>query len=306
MVKPVLEPYAKAFADATANPPYLYGMPPAEGRQAIRDAQSPQIEVPGTTREQPPGAGVIIFKPEGARGRLPVILFIHGMGWVLGDESTHGRLARELALGVRAAVVFVGLSHSPEARYPVAVNESRAALEWVRAHGDAYGLDTSRIAVVGDSTGANLAAALTLTAGRDLAGQVLFCPVTDANFDTGSYHDFAEGYFLRRDGMRWCWDQYVTGEAQRAEITASPLRASTHDLAGLPPALIITAEADVLRDEGEAYAAKLRQAGVPVTAVRYQGAIHGFVMLNALRGTQAAEAAIAQAVTFLTKVLARP
>jgi acetyl esterase/lipase len=306
MVKPVLEPAAKAFADATANPPYLYGMPLAEGRDAIRDAQSPQIEVPGTTREQPPGAGVTIFKPEGARHRLPVILFLHGMGWVLGDESTHGRLARELALGVQAAVVFVDFSLSPEARYPVAVDESRAALDWVRARGAAYGLDASRIAVAGDSTGANLAVALTLTAGRDLAGQVLFCPVTDANFDTGSYHDFAEGYFLRRDGMRWCWDQYIADAAKRTEIAASPLHATAHDLAGLPPALVITAEADVLRDEGEAYAAKLRQAGVPVTAVRYQGVIHGFVVLNALRGTQAAEAAIAQAIAFLTKVLIRP
>lgn len=134
--------------------------------------------------------------------------------------------------------------------------------------------------------------------------QVLFYPVTDANFDTDSYHQFAEGYFLRRDGMQWFWDQYTTDEAQRAEITASPLRATLDDLAGLPPALVITGEADVLRDEGEAYANKLRQAGVPVTAVRYQGIIHDFVMLNALRETKAAGAAIAQAVAFLSEALA--
>ncbi|MEO3861675.1 alpha/beta hydrolase [Acrocarpospora sp. B8E8] len=306
MVKPVLEPAAKAFADATANPPYLYGMPTAEGREAIGDAQIPEIEIPGTTRERPPGAGVTIFRPVGVPGPHSVILFIHGLGWVFGDERTHGRLARELALGVQAAVVFVDFSLSPEARYPVAVNEIRAALEWVRAHGAAYGLDAARIAVAGDSTGATLAAALTFTHGRHLAGQVLFCPVTDATFDTGSYHEFAEGYFLRRDGMRWCWDQYTTDEAQRAEITASPLRASVKELAGLPPALIITAEADVLRDEGEAYAAKLRQAGVQVTAVRYQGVIHDFIMLNALRAAPATEAAIAQAIAFLAKVLIRP
>ncbi|MFD9132959.1 alpha/beta hydrolase fold domain-containing protein, partial [Streptomyces bottropensis] len=146
-------------------------------------------------------------------------------------------------------------------------------------------------------------AALTLMAKErgdvPLVQQVLFYPVTDASFDTGSYHRFAEGYFLRRDAMQWFWDQYTTDERQRAEITASPLRATKEQLTGLPPALVITGEADVLRDEGEAYANKLREAGVPVTAVRYQGIIHDFVMLNALRGTHAAEAAIAQAITAL-------
>ncbi|MFF1596971.1 alpha/beta hydrolase fold domain-containing protein, partial [Streptomyces mirabilis] len=136
-----------------------------------------------------------------------------------------------------------------------------------------------------------------------LLQQVLFYPVTDANFDTGSYHQFATGYFLRRDGMQWFWDQYTTDEADRAQITASPLRATTEQLTGLPPALVITGEADVLRDEGEAYANKLRTAGVPVTAVRFQGIIHDFVMLNALRGTHAARAAIAQAVGVLRTAL---
>jgi acetyl esterase/lipase len=139
--------------------------------------------------------------------------------------------------------------------------------------------------------------------GPNFAAQVLFYPVTDANFDTGSYHQFAEGYFLRRDAMQWFWDQYTTDEAERNVITASPLRASVDQLAGLPQALVITAEADVLRDEGEAYARKLREAGVAVTAVRYQGIIHDFVMLNALRGTQAAEAAIKQAIDFLDEAL---
>ena len=133
--------------------------------------------------------------------------------------------------------------------------------------------------------------------------QVLFYPVTDASFDTDSYHQFAEGYFLRRDAMQWFWDQYTTDPAQRAEITASPLRASLEELAGLPPALVITGQADVLRDEGEAYAAKLRAAGVPVTAVRYHGIIHDFVMLNALRDTHAATAAIAQAKATLRAAL---
>jgi acetyl esterase/lipase len=213
---------------------------------------------------------------------------------------------RELAVGTGAAVVFPEYSRSPEARYPQAIEECWTAAAWVAA-GEAAGLDGSRMAIAGDSVGGNLAIALTLLAkqrgGVAFRQQVLFYPVTDANFDTGSYLQFAEGYFLRRDAMQWFWDQYTTDPAQRAEITASPLRASLDELAGLPPALVITGEADVLRDEGEAYAAKLRAAGVSVTAARYQGIIHDFVMLNALRGTHAASAAIAQAISTLTDAL---
>ncbi|GII59165.1 esterase [Planotetraspora thailandica] len=309
MSKPVLEPAAQAFADATANPPYLFELPPADGRKAVDEAQSPEIEVPGTEKETittPDGLSLSVFRPSGAEGPLPVVLYIHGAGWVFGNDHTHGRLARELALGVGAAVVFPNYTLSPEARYPVATGQNYAAAQWVVAYAADHGLDASRIAVAGDSVGGNMAASLTLTAKQrgdvTLAGQVLFYPVTDANFDTASYQQFATGYFLRRDAMQWYWDQYTTSETERAEITASPLRATTEDLAGLPPALVITAEADVLRDEGEAYANKLREAGVPVTAVRYQGVIHDFVMLNALRGTHAAEAAINQAIAFLADV----
>ncbi len=251
---------------------------------------------------------VRIVRPAGVGGTLPVILYVHGAGWVFGDAHTHDRLVRELAVGAGAAVVFPEYDRSPEARYPVAVEQSYAAAQWVVAHGAEKGLDGSRLAVAGDSVGGNMAAALTLLAKERgdvrFAAQVLFYPVTDASFDTGSYHQFAEGYFLRRDAMQWFWDQYTTDPAQRAEITASPLRASLDQLAGLPPALVITAEADVLRDEGEAYANKLRAAGVPVTAVRYQGIIHDFVMLNALRETAAADAAIAQASAVLRAALA--
>jgi acetyl esterase/lipase len=204
-------------------------------------------------------------------------------------------------------VVFPNYSLSPEARYPVAIEENYAVATWIAAHGAEQGLDAARIAVAGDSVGGNMAAALTLMAkdrgGVDLAQQVLFYPVTDAAFDTTSYQRFATGYFLRRDGMQWFWDQYTTDLAERAQITASPLRATVEQLWGLPPALVITGEADVLRDEGEAYANKLRKAGVPVTAVRYQGIIHDFVMLNALRETHAAQAAITQAITVLRAAL---
>ncbi|MEV0386278.1 alpha/beta hydrolase [Nonomuraea sp. NPDC050643] len=298
MTKPTLEPAAQAFADATANPPYLHGMPLKAGRLALAEVQHPDIRVPGVIRQPIAGTRLTLFRPGNADGPLPAVLYLHD-DWVFGGQHAHERLARELAHESRAATVFVDYSLSPEARYPVALGEGEAALDWVRTHGGAFGLDPSKIAVVGG----NLAAALALTARGRLAAQVLLCPATDASFDTGSYREFAEGYFLRADGMRWCWDQYVPDQARRAESTASPLRATARELTGLPPALVITAEADVLRDEGEAYAATLRRAGVPVTGVRYQGVIHGFLTLNALRGTHAAQAAIDQAGRFLARVL---
>jgi acetyl esterase/lipase len=238
---------------------------------------------------------------------LPIILYTHGAGWVFGNSHTHDRLIRELVVGTGAALVFPNYILSPEARYPTAIEEIYAVLEWIAQHGAAHSLDGSRIAVAGDSVGGNMPAAITLMAkqrsGPQLAAQVLFYPVTDASFDTGSYHQFAEGYFLRRDAMQWFWDQYTTDEHQRSEITALPLRATTDQLADLPKALVITGEADVLRDEGEAYGRKLRAAGVDVTATRYEGIIHDFVMLNALRETNAAQNAITEATTYLRRVL---
>ncbi|MGW5609975.1 alpha/beta hydrolase [Streptomyces sp. NPDC003753] len=313
-VQPVLEPAAAEFAEATANPPYLFDLAPAEGRKAVDEVQSGDIDKPAVDEEwiTVPGGptGSVrarIVKPSGATGTLPVIIYIHGAGWVFGNAHTHDRLVRELAVGANAAVVFPEYDLSPEARYPVAIGQNFAVARWVVEQGASKGLDGSRLAVAGDSVGGNMTAALTLMAkergGIPLVQQVLFYPVTDANFDTGSYHQFATGYFLRRDGMQWFWDQYTTDESERAQITASPLRATTEQLRDLPPALVITAEADVLRDEGEAYANKLRQAGVPVTAVRFQGIIHDFVMLNALRGTHAAEAAITLAARTLHAAL---
>jgi acetyl esterase/lipase len=313
-VQPVLEPAAAAFAEATANPPYLFDLPPAEGRKAVDEVQSGEIERPAVDEEwiTVPGGptGSVrarIVKPAGATGTLPVIIYIHGAGWVFGNAHTHDRLVRELAVGANAAVVFPEYDLSPEARYPVAIEQNYAVARWVVTEGAGKGLDASRIAVAGDSVGGNMAAALTLMAKErgdvPLVQQVLFYPVTDASFDTGSYHRFAEGYFLRRDAMQWFWDQYTTDPTERGQITASPLRATVEQLTGLPPALVITAEADVLRDEGEAYANRLRQADVPVVATRYQGIIHDFVMLNALRETNAAQAAITQAAHTLHTAL---
>jgi acetyl esterase len=310
----VLEPAAQAFAEATANPPYLYDLGPVEGRKTVDEVQSGEIAKPDADIEDvslpggPSGqVSVRIVRPPGATGPLPVILYIHGGGWVFGNAHTHDRLIRELATGTGAALVFVNYTPSPEAQYPVAIEESYAALEWIAVHGAEQRLDGSRIAVAGDSVGGNMSAALTLMAkersGPKIVAQALFYPVTDASFDTGSYDEFAEGYFLRREAMQWFWDQYTTDEAERQEVTASPLRATTEQLAGLPPALVITDEADVLRDEGEAYGRKLREAGVDVSATRYEGIVHDFMMLNPLRETNGAQAAITQAVDYLTRAL---
>ncbi|MFC1405607.1 MULTISPECIES: alpha/beta hydrolase [Streptacidiphilus] len=311
---PVLEQAAADFAAATANPPYLFDLGPAEGRKAVDEVQSGEIAEPQVDEEwiTVPGGptGQVrarIVKPAGSTGALPVVIYIHGAGWVFGNAHTHDRLVRELAVGTGSAVVFPEYDLSPEQRYPTAIEQNYAVARWVVTEGATKGLDASRIAAAGDSVGGNMTAALTLMAKErgdiPLLAQVLFYPVTDASFDTESYRQFATGYFLRRDAMQWFWDQYTTDPDQRAQITASPLRATVEQLAGLPQALVITGEADVLRDEGEGYANKLRQAGVPVTATRYQGVIHDFVMLNALRSTHAAEAAITQAIGFLRAAL---
>jgi acetyl esterase len=309
-------PGVQSFLDASATGggPPIYQLSPADAREVLRAGQAVEVAKPTADiqgRTVPGGphgqVSVRIVRPEGATGTLPAVMYFHGGGWVLGDKDTHDRLVRELAVGAQAAVVFVNYTPSPEAHYPTAIEQAYAATRWVAEQGASAGLDTSRLVVVGDSVGGNMVAAVTLMAkqrgGPRFAHQVLFYPVTNADFDSDSYREFSDGYFLSRAAMQWFWDQYTPDPAERAEITASPLRASINDLIGLPPALVITGEADVLRDEGEAYAAKLRQAGVPVTAVRYEGIIHDFVMLNALRGTQAAQAAITQANTMLHDAL---
>lgn len=250
-----------------------------------------------------------IVRPKGSTATLPAVVYFHGGGWVLGDADTHDRLVREIAHGANAAVIFVEYTRSPEARYPVAIEEGYAVTKWVFETGKMINVDPSRIAVAGDSAGGNIAAAVTMLAkerlGPEIKFQVLFYPVTDATFDTESYDKFAEGYFLTREAMKWFWNHYAQNTATREKPTASPLRASLEELRNLPPALVITAECDVLRDEGEAYAAKLKQADVPVIATRYSGMIHDFVMLNALSGTTGARAAINEANQILRAAFLR-
>ena len=309
-----LDRAAREFAEATALPPYLFDLGPAEGRAVMDEIQGRPVAKPGVEIRDlvvpggPSGqVAVRILRPGHTSGTLPTIVYVHGAGWVFGNRHTHDRLIRELAVGAHAAVVFPDYSLSPEAKYPTAIEECYAVAAWVASHGVEHGLDPGRLAVAGDGAGGNMAIALTLLSaerhGAPFRQQVLFYPVTDASFDTGSYQEFATGYFLRRDAMQWFWDQYTADAEQRSQATASPLRATARQLAALPPTLVITAEADVLRDEGEAFARRLADAGVPVTAVRFQGTIHDFVMLNALSGTQAARTAMILATGVLRQAL---
>src|SRR2546421_5491631 len=305
-----LEPEAQAFAEAEALSPLLFTLGPEKGRLALDEAQSGSVskhlvDIEDLTIADGPSVQLAlrILRPQNARTPLPVIVYIHGAEWVFGSPQTHDRLVHELAVGAGAAVVFPVYRLCPEGRYPTALEECYMAARWVGRFGSEHGLDAGRLAVAGDCVGGNMATVITLLSRErgepDIRLQVLFYPVTDAAFDTASYHQFAEGYHLRRDTTMWCWEQYTRHPSERNEITASPLRASIEQLHGLPPALIITAEADVLRAEGEAYANKLRQAGVRVTAARFQGTIHDFVMLNTLAHTAAARGALALATAWL-------
>jgi len=313
MNEPVLEPEAQAFADAVATPPFVDELGPERARKVLDDLQAELIEkavVEETWVTVPAGDGTVrvrVLKPRGSTGLLPVVLYMHGGGWVLGDAGTHDRLVRELAVGARAAVVFVEYDRSPEARYPVALEQGYAAARWITSDGAALGLDASRLAVAGDSVGGNLTAALTLLAKQrgdvTFVHQSLYYPVTDAAQDTDSYREFKDGPHLTARAMAWFWDSYLPDHDRRGEITASPLRATLDDLTGLPPAFVVVDENDVLRDEGEAYARRLLQAGVPTTSLRYNGTIHDFMMLNPLRPTRAATAAVEQAIHVLRTAL---
>ncbi|MFL9673155.1 alpha/beta hydrolase [Pseudomonas marginalis] len=279
---------------------------PTQARAVLTGAQAgvkltlPKADVSQKTIQvdgQP--LNLTIVRPAGVKGTLPVFMFFHGGGWVLGDYPTHERLVRDLVVGSGAVAVFVNYTPSPEARYPVAINQAYGATKWVAEHGKDINVDGKRLAVAGNSVGGNMAAVVSLMA-KDkgtpaIKFQLLLWPVTDANFETTSYNQYAEGHFLTRNMMKWFWDNYTTDANQRAEIYASPLRATADQLKGLPPALIQTAGADVLRDEGEAYARKLDQAGVPVTAVRYNGMIHDYGLLNVVSQVPAVRSALLQA-----------
>ncbi|MGC0890512.1 alpha/beta hydrolase [Pantoea agglomerans] len=240
-----------------------------------------------------------IVKPEHASSTLPVFMFFHGGGWVLGDFPTHERLVRDMVNASGAAAVFVNYRPSPEAHFPVAITQAYEATKWVAEHGADIGVDGKRLALVGNSVGGNMVAAVALQAKQfktpAIRYDVMLWPVTDARFDTASYDQFADGHFLTKNMMKWFWDNYTVSEKDRNNILASPLRATPEQLKGLPPTLIQTAELDVLRDEGEAFGRKLDAASVPVTVTRYNGMIHDYGLLNALSQEPTVRTAINQA-----------
>src|SRR6266403_270487 len=314
LAAPVLELTTQKFIDDLAGAKPIYTLSPQAAREVLLGAQSGPVELAAVSIEDrllpvgPTGQTRIrVIRPEHITDTLPVILYFHGAGWVMGDTKTHDRLVRELATGARATVVFVDYERSPENRYPVAIEQDYAVTDYVAKHPKEFNVDASRLAIAGDSVGGNMAAVVSLLAkerkGPLIKAQLLFYPVTDAGMTDGSYQTFANGPWLTKPAMVWFWDAYLPDVEARKNVHVSPLNATPEQLKGLPPALVITAENDVLRDEGEAYANKLTVAGVTVTSTRYNGTIHDFVMLNALADTPAARAAIVQANTFLRNAL---
>jgi acetyl esterase len=246
---------------------------------------------------------VRIIRPRRVTDPLPVVMYFHGGGWVRGDTGTHDRLEREIAVGASACVIHVVYDLAPGAQYPIAIEQAYAATAYVAANAGAIGVDPMRIAVAGDDAGGTIAAAVTLMA-RDRLGpkidmQILFCPIIGADFTTQSHLTFADGPWLTRAAMEWYWNAYLPDVTRRSEITAAPGMATVDQLRNLPDALVIVAENDPLRDEAEAYARNLSDAGVRVTSIRYNGTVHDFVFLNALADTPAAESAVAQAIRAL-------
>jgi acetyl esterase len=311
-----LDPATDAFVSSLSGGAPIYTLAPDAARTVLSELQaSAPVRLPEATvvdRTLPVGpTGTtrvrIVSPPAASRSARPAIIYIHGGGWVLGGPDTHDRLVRELAVGTGAVLVLVDYDRSPEARFPVAIEQSYAVLTHLAQHAAEFGIDPVRIAIAGDSVGGNMAAVVAMMAkvrkGPGLVAQALFYPVTDASMSTASYTEFADGPWLTAKGMAWFWDQYLPDAAQRENVYASPVNAFASELEGLPPALVIVDENDVLRDEGEAYARQLAAAGVPVTAVRYNGTTHDFMMLNPIAETPAVRAAVGQAAAFLRQAL---
>ena len=302
-----LEPTTREFIEVASRNPPLYTMSPAAAHKVLTDLQSRPValrpaDITDTTWPVGPTGStrIRIVRPKGVTERLPLIMFFHGGGWVLGDKITHDRLVREIADGVRAAIVFVDYVNSPEAKYPTQNEQAYASMVYAVEHARTLNVDASRLAIVGDSVGGNMTAAVTLMAkerrGPKIAYQVLFYPLLDYVSDRASYRKFVDGPWLSVKTMQWMFD--LQGLDGTEGITAYPVRATVEQLRGLPDALIFTDD-DILQDEGEAYAAKLADAGVRVTTVRYNGTVHDFAMLNPLADTPAARGAIAQAIAAL-------
>lgn len=315
---PTIEPSTQKFLDflAAAGGPPIYTLSPEDARNVLSSVQSGEVtKMPADSEDRSFPVGptgqtrVRILRPQGSKEALPVVLHLHGGGWILGDVNTHDRLAREIANGANAAVFVVDYERSPEAKYPVAIEQAYAVTNYIAEHAKELNVDASRMSVIGDSAGGDMAAVLTMLlkerGGPALKSQVLFYPVTDASLDTESFKEFANGPWLTKAAIEWMWNSYVPDVAMRKHRHVSPLQATVEQLKGLPKALVMTVANDVLRDEGEAYAAKLAEAGVDVTAVRYLGTIHDFVLLNPIANTPPVRGAIEQANNFLRRTLAK-
>ena len=311
-IDPQIRVFLKALNGSGGKP--LEQLSPSDARQVLVGAQksvtvdySSIEESERTITQDGYTIKLHIVKPQGAKNNLPVFMFFHGGGWVLGDYLTHKRLVRDLVVNSGAAAVFPDYTPSPEAHYPVAINQAYAATSWVATHGREIGVDGERLAVAGNSVGGNMAAVVALMAkdknGPKLKLQVLLWPVTDADFSRASYQQFGEGRFLTTSLMKWMWDNYTTDSSARKQKYAAPVNASIEELKGLPPALVQTAENDILRDEGEAYARKMSEAGVPVTLTRYQGMIHDYGLLNPIAAVPAVQTALLQAATVIKQAL---
>lgn len=304
---PRIDPQVRAFlADLNKDSSPFWELPQPKPQEILTALQNKTpVDMSGVTiaertiTQDGRTVKLYIMTPQNVTGRPGILFFVHGGVWIVGNFQNHQRLLRDLVVRSGQIGVFVEYTPLPEARYPTQMEESYAALKWVAANAGDFGADGSRIAIAGNSVGGNMTAALTLMAkdknGPKVALQVLLIPATDASVDTESYHEFGTGRFLARAFMKYGWDLYAPDEKTRNSPYVSPLRASNEELKGLPPALVITAENDPLRDEGEAYADKLKEAGVAVTATRYNGMIHDFVLLNAIHDVPGVQAALQQA-----------
>lgn len=295
-----IDPQVVSFLEQLAKKdgPPIFKLKPEEARKILNDLQAPLVgKIPATVKDimvpfkDHDDVSVRIVKPIGSKSNLPVVIYVHGGGWILGNKETHDYLIRKIANVAKVAVVFVNYTPSPEAQYPVAIEQVYAVANYIAKNGNKFGLDGKRMVIAGDSVGGNMANVVAQMA-KDRGGphfikQILLYPVTDANFNTESYKQFGDGsLWLSKGAMEWFWDAYLPDVKKRSEPYASPLQATIDQLRGLPPAVVITNENDVLRDEGEALAHKMEKAGVPVRAVRILGTVHDSAMLAPLKDTQ--------------------
>ena len=278
--------------NSSGGPP-LETLSPVEARRVLADAQAgADVDVSGiaeterTIEADGLSVKLNIVRPAGAEGKLPVFMFIHGGGWVLGDYPTHRRMVRDLVVETGYSAVFVNYTPTPDAAFPTQIDEIYAATKWVAENGDEIDVDGKNMAVVGNSVGGNMTAVTAIKAiessGPEIKALVMFWPIVAADFETGSYKQFGSQRFLTTPLMKWMYDMYIPDPEKRKDIHASPLNAPSELLAKFPPTLIQVAENDVLRDEGEEFGRKLDEAGVETTTIRYNGMIHDFGLLNGL------------------------